>query len=480
MKKIFTGALAVLLIASSGYARSYKRGVGENQFMVAEQLEVLEPGVSWWYNWGNTPNSGYDDAVVNYEGMEYVPMCWNANYSADKIREYVKAHPNTKYLLGFNEPNFKAQSNMTPQQAAEKWPEVKALADELGLKLVAPALNYSPDAPYTTPAKWMDEFIALVGNDAFDFTALHNYGGLGVLKNLCKEFHDKYGKPIWVTEFCYWPGGAGNVYVAPETQLASCIESVEFLERTDYIYRYAWFKPVGSSDSANKPNYGLEDVHTNRLPDGTREYTAELTNLGYVYTYMSDFNPDVWHKTAVRVPASEYIAQNGISMVRSTMAGSPNPIMVTNLNAGAWIEYQFDVPEDGSYGMQLTVGGYGEPSRFNPTLRIYLNDGGSLEPLTDAKSFELPNSDDTFRTQNFVVRLKAGHRTLRIADESPYQPSGITMPMVVLGDASGVEGIEEEQNHSAAPVYTIDGRIVKGTPSEPGIYICNGRKFVVK
>ena len=75
----------------------------------------------------------------------------NANYDADAIRDYVKSHPSCRYLLGFNEPNFTKQANMTPQKAAEEWTAVKALADELGLEIVAPAMNYSPNAPYQDP-----------------------------------------------------------------------------------------------------------------------------------------------------------------------------------------------------------------------------------------------------------------------------------------------------------------------------------------
>lgn len=32
------------------------------------------------------------------------------------------------YLLTFNEPNFSDQSNMSPQQAADAWPQVEAVA----------------------------------------------------------------------------------------------------------------------------------------------------------------------------------------------------------------------------------------------------------------------------------------------------------------------------------------------------------------
>ena len=78
--------------------------------------------------------------------MDYVPMTWNGGFDENKIRQYFTDHPGAKYLLGFNEPNFKAQANMTPKQAAEIWPRLEKIAEDFDLELVGPALNYSPDA----------------------------------------------------------------------------------------------------------------------------------------------------------------------------------------------------------------------------------------------------------------------------------------------------------------------------------------------
>ncbi|MDE5652283.1 MAG: glycoside hydrolase family protein, partial [Muribaculaceae bacterium] len=200
-RSILLSAAALFLTPAHTDAKSAKRGLSENQFQFKAQIEAVAPGVSWYYNWGSTVGR-YLAADTR---MEYVPMCWNAYYDADAIRTYCAAHPEVKYLLGFNEPNFTNQANMTPEEAAAKWPDVRALADELGLQIVAPALNYSPNPPYQSPTRWMDEFVALVGEDAFDFTAIHSYGGFGVLRDLATEFHNRYKKPVWVTEFCLWP-----------------------------------------------------------------------------------------------------------------------------------------------------------------------------------------------------------------------------------------------------------------------------------
>lgn len=148
LKTIISASL-ITVIAFGGFAKSPKRGVSENEFQFKAQVAAISPGVSWYYNWG--PSVGR--YLKNETGMEFVPMCWNGNYDAEAIRTYVGEHPEVKYLLGFNEPNFSNQANMTPAQAAAKWGDVRALAAQLGLELVAPALNYSPNPPYQDPGE---------------------------------------------------------------------------------------------------------------------------------------------------------------------------------------------------------------------------------------------------------------------------------------------------------------------------------------
>ncbi len=476
MKKIYiAAALAALTVFTSG-ARSAKRGVSESSFHFKAQIEALEPGVCWYYTWGSTVGRYLAD-----EEMEFVPMVWNGNYDADAIREYVKSHPQTKYLLGFNEPNFTNQANMTPTQAAERWPAVKALAAELGLKLVAPALNYSPNPPYYSPTQWMDEFVALVGKDAFDFTAIHSYGGDGVMKDLATQFHDRYGKDVWVTEFCYWPDeGNPNSTVTQTAQINSMVESVEWLEKTEWIYRYAWFKAIGNYDADKGPNYGL-------LVPGTAENPRELSPQGKVYLYMSNYDANVWNACGTTFPATEYINRS-----QATLGPSPEgtawPIEITGFNAGASLDWQFDVPEAGQYNLVLSVSGYGEPTRYDPVVAVYgvAADGSDGDMLAEQRTLTLPNSDTSYQNEIFTVNLSAGHQTLRLKDMNPYRPSGMRISTVTLTDAAGVEGIDTDMTDVPVDVYSMQGVMLRrdvnraealtGLPA--GIYIVGGVKTV--
>lgn len=463
--------------ALSGFAKSDKRGVSENQFSMGSMLEALEPGVTWYYNWGNTPGKGYENQVIDFEGIEFVPMCWNANYNADAIREYCRTHPQTKYLLGFNEPNFTAQANMTPQKAAEEWPKVKALADELGLKLVAPALNYSPNPPYTDPLKWMDEFVALVGLDAFDYTAVHNYGGLGVMKTIAGNFHDRYGKDVWVTEFCYWPNeGNGNDYVAPETQINSMAETVQWLESTPWIFRYAWFKALGNS-SGSGPNYGLL-VHEG---SGTDPWT--LSEQGKVYVGLGEFDPDVWHPAGHTIDAIDFVSSNLAGIGGSNDSRVKSGIEISRFNSGASVTWQFDVPEATDYFLTLGVTGYGEPKSFNPRLQWVMVEGDQEKALSEILSPSLPNSDTQYDSFSTTVSLPAGHVQLRLKDMAVYQPSGMRISTIRLDDVAGIEDIFAAPQGKDGTIYNLQGVAVGSGPEAwnrlpKGIYIIGGKKII--
>lgn len=457
LKKILYTSFCLVVCASAVTisAKSYKRGVSENRFQYHAQMEAIADGVTWFYNWGNTVGN----YIADQEFLEFTPQVWNGNFNADNIRKYVQAHPNTKYILGFNEPNFKGQANMTPQYAAERWPEIQALAKELNLKIVAPALNYSPDAPYYNPTDWMDEFVRLVGPDAFDFTAIHNYGGYGGLVDLSTKFHDRYGKPVWVTEFCYWPGEMGDVTVA--SQLSSMVESVEWLEKTDWIYRYAWFKATEDS----RANFKL-------IESGKGEDPRELTELGYVYVHMSDFDSEVYHPVEQYVPASEYINRELAGLGRSNDATNPKPIEVTNFNSGAAMDYQFDVPADGKYNLELRVTGVGEPTRFDPKISIVAvnadgKDGATLSP---AQQFGLPGNETDYRSVIFPLELKAGKQTLRIRDVNTYAPSGLRISTVRLASQAGVDNITVDAD--VEPVYyNLNGVRMAEDNLLPGVYV---------
>ncbi len=310
--------------------KSAKRGVAFN-FSQIEDLPLLSESCSWAYNWGNTQG---DDAALWFDTneMDYCPMTWNANYDADKIRAYVKAHPNTRYLLGFNEPNLTDQCNMTPAEAAAHWGEVVSLAKELGLKLVSPAMNYGTLSGYSDPVKWLDEFFSQPGVSLSDVDAIavHCYmSSPSALKNYIEMFR-KYGKPVWLTEFCAWepvPSSAGD-------QMSYMCTVLNYLEQEPLVERYAWFIPR-SSAAVDKAPYMQLLTHTSPI---------ELTDLGLLYTQFSSFDKQAYLLLTDGVGAHQYmgVSDNALTLA---VAEDKTPYL-QGLQSGQWVEYQVRAVSD--------------------------------------------------------------------------------------------------------------------------------------
>lgn len=325
--------------------KSAKRGVSFN-FNQITDLPLLSPYISWDYNWGNTPT---DDAALWFDAneMDFCPMCWNGSYSADRIRAFVAAHPKTKYLLAFNEPNLTDQANMTPAQAAALWQPVVALAKELNLKLVSPAMNYGTLSGYSDPIKWLDEFFAQPGVsiDDIDAIAIHCYmSSPSAVKSYVERF-EKYNKPIWMTEFCAWDPAPGSY----NTQMDYMCAVLHHFEQNPKVERYAWFMPRMSGK--------VESVPYNQLLD--HNYPAALTELGKLFCHFSPMNSNVWIRANRPIYAHEYTrVQNDNMSLRPSNdtwmqeSTGREGLMITNFAEGQQLSYQLYVP---AYTTQFTL-----------------------------------------------------------------------------------------------------------------------------
>ncbi len=328
-------------------ARSVKRGVGLNNIAI-EDFESAKKGISWFYNWGTGYNSSLEPEIAAAK-WEYFPMSWSETNAstANNIRTYKAVHPSCEYILAFNEPNLKDQANMTPSQAAEKWPALKALADELGMKIVAPAMNYGTLADYSDPIKWLDEFFALVpleqsGIEAF---SLHCYMPTASGIKSFVEMFRKYGKPIWMTEFCAWE----SMIKSAEDQRQYMCDVINYFESDPLIERYAWFKYDGSD--VKYPYYGL------------RPKKAELSDLGKVYVNMSSMDTTAYYTKGEAIPAAHYSKTNMSEAVGTTnwIAGvqlkassdERGILEVANFGLPKWLEYRVNATSTGTH--RLTI-----------------------------------------------------------------------------------------------------------------------------
>lgn len=227
------------------------------------ELEALQQ-LAWWYNWGP---SGDPAAVARSSqlGIEFVPMQWG-KWNVETLSKDID--PDSKHLLGFNEPGHIEQANLEPQQAATLWPQLEAIAHDMDLKLGTPSpAPCGSNCVRASPFQWWDEFFAACEGCHFDFLATHLYTcNPQVLQGFLNECK-KYRLPIWLTEFSYPNGHDGTV----KQQQTYMTAALQILHAMPIVQRHAWFAPRTSGDWLGSS------------PSLLQPEKAELTSLGKQY-----------------------------------------------------------------------------------------------------------------------------------------------------------------------------------------------------
>eukprot|EP01047_Picozoa_sp_COSAG01_P081654 COSAG01_NODE_16367_length_1242_cov_1.634296_1_plen_380_part_10 len=236
--------LAAMVMGSAGAAAaeaaaSFKRGVaiGVDHPSVSN-LSALVGVASWGYNWGVTSNLSDPASPWLANGLEFIPMVWddrhllsNGSWASAGTTQF----SNASALLGFNEPNFPDQANMSPQQASQAWPSVEKLAAANSVPIVvSPAMNFNK----VDPIGWLDEFFALCSHCRIDAIALHSYTCYWSFLAGHLDKYRKYNRPLWLTEFACADSSERKNQTG---QMAYMKEVIPHLEADPQIYRYAWF-----------------------------------------------------------------------------------------------------------------------------------------------------------------------------------------------------------------------------------------------
>ena len=448
MKKysIFLCVCCMSITLAQAQTRSFKRGIGFNN-LLTEDVQALSPGLSWGYNWGQS-GSGNDAAFKEF-GVDYVPMAWNG-IDQVQIRALLTAHPEIKYILGFNEPNFKSQSNLSPTVAAARWADVQKIADEFGLTIVGPALNYSPDAPYQDPIKWYDEFFQACPDCRVDHIAVHLYmSSVSAIKSSIDKYK-KYGKPIWLTEFCAWDG---NTTVGSQQEFL--FQTLDYLETDPSIFRYAWFKERGYSGG-----YPYMQLLDNRKE-------GVLLPLGEIFTYMSSYDDNFFFTPSQRIPSEQYIRMNGIMLEKTTDV--TDHLNITNFDPTYdFVDYNVDIPEAGEYNVFFRYADqYGDASE----VRISVNDVEKGSMVFESKGINV------WATQQCKATFDAGKQKIRIdfkrgglklnwweinKNETPSKVEAVAENRALLYPSpfTDVLNIDSPENTKEIRIYNLLGKII--------------------
>jgi hypothetical protein len=234
-----TGGGAGGAAGAGGAPAACKRGIAANTAPGA----AFFPAIGWWYNWSLKPSGGNT-------GIEFVPMVWGASTVSGAIPA------GSRFLLGFNEPNFMSQSNLTAAQAATDWVALQANAVKSALQIVGPGMNFCGPAAScngTDPFMYLTTFLADCTGCEVDHVAAHWYNcDLPSLKDYLETGGslagwEQFGKPIWLTEF------SCDTSATEAQQEAYMRAAIPYLESNPHVFRYSWFSadPIPNAKLVN-------------------------------------------------------------------------------------------------------------------------------------------------------------------------------------------------------------------------------------
>ena len=205
------------------------------------------------------------------------------------------------HVLGFNEPEYPSQANMTPSHGASLW---KAQVEPLRLQ----GVRLGSPAPTSDPAgkQWLlDWLTACDGGCTVDFIALHWYdiNSTAFIAYL-EDFHETFQRPLWITE---WACQVSHLYVMSRASADRCMclcqnfnvadeqcslqniidfmnATQAFMDATNWVERYAWFGAMERLQGVNavRPRCVflpvMADFHLRMMPSWTLR--AESTHSG--------------------------------------------------------------------------------------------------------------------------------------------------------------------------------------------------------
>lgn len=196
---------------------------------------VDDMGFRWYYDWQSA--ALWDADPTSKPDASFVPMIWDdKSVTSAKLEAIAAASGNV--LLGFNEPDNPTQGNMSVAQAIDLWPQLMATGKKLG----SPATTTGQALGEGT---WLDRFMdaALAKDYRVDFIAVHYYPetpDIDAFKSWLVALHEKYGKPIWVTEWALIDWNDTDRY--SKAEIADFArEATLMMDDLSFVKRHAWF-----------------------------------------------------------------------------------------------------------------------------------------------------------------------------------------------------------------------------------------------
>lgn len=184
---------------------------------------------------------------------EFVPMFWGPSHTDLWNQRVAEMHKKTpKFIMAFNEPDVKSQSNMDPNYAAQLYMQQIYPWSKKGVQLCTPAIVYN--------IAWMHTFINAVKKKGghVDKLCIHwyvicvycqdhiltywvcRYGSwkdLAGFKKWVQTAHSSFGLNIWIPEL-----GITSASNPSQAQVKNfMMNALTWLDSQPYMERVAWF-----------------------------------------------------------------------------------------------------------------------------------------------------------------------------------------------------------------------------------------------
>ncbi|CBQ71520.1 conserved hypothetical protein [Sporisorium reilianum SRZ2] len=261
--QILVVAFAALLCAVSSTEARLERGLawGVNDNYGPRIAKGL---IRWYWHWQDGPNPKFNGK------LEWVPCFWGPKYYSQWNQRKQEMKGNLpEHILSFNEPEIAGQSNLDPKYAAKlHMKELEPYARK-GVKISSPQMVYKTE--------WLEEFMEECNKlgCTVDFIALHWYGtsrDMAKLKKWIKTIHNKFGKPIWVTEYGITAASGPNMSAIKKFHM----DATAWMTSVKYVKRAAW---LGCFEINNPPDSYANNKNAFLNGNGS------LRDIAYWYLY---------------------------------------------------------------------------------------------------------------------------------------------------------------------------------------------------
>jgi hypothetical protein len=193
--------------------------------------DLVRLGVAWYHDWNGSSRCT--------SAAQFVPLVWGSWKTLSWVATPAKiAASGAPAVLGFNEPDLAAQSNLSVDDAIALWSDLQLPGVLLG-------------SPAVAGQNWLEQFMTRAQAQALrvDFIAIHWYGwepgscnSVTALEQKI-QWAEQWNRPIWITE---WSCRLQSEAVTR----AFYTSAIAMFARHPLLERYAWFLTRSDGDFA--------------------------------------------------------------------------------------------------------------------------------------------------------------------------------------------------------------------------------------